>query len=91
MDDSDVATGVNYGVASSSSWSKSAYNPKKVSRELEGPQRLLPPFKGEQLEWRTNQLAPISTKGQALRFLLGWLSISHSIGCPHYDRVDHRW
>jgi hypothetical protein len=50
MDDSDVATGVNYGVASSSSWSKSAYNPKKVSRELEGPQRLLPPFKGEHLE-----------------------------------------
>jgi hypothetical protein len=46
----DVAIGVNYGVASPSSWSKSYIIPKQASRELEGPQRLLPPFKSEYLE-----------------------------------------
>jgi hypothetical protein len=38
-DDSDVAININYGGASSSSWSNS--NPKRAwtSQELEGPQR----------------------------------------------------
>ena len=51
-DDSDVAIGVNYGVASWSSWCKSTCNPEtgitRTSRPL--PWRLLPPFKGEHLE-----------------------------------------
>ena len=47
-DDSNVAININYGGASSSSWSNSI--PKWASQELEGPRRLLPPFKGEHLE-----------------------------------------
>ena len=36
-DNSDVATGVNYGVASSSSSSKSIYNPKQGIMRIRGP------------------------------------------------------
>ena len=47
------ATGLNYGVASFMSWSKSMYGiPKQALLwGLEGPGRLLPPSEGEQLEW----------------------------------------
>ena len=36
-DESDVATGENYGVASSLSWSKSKWNLKTCSRRIRGP------------------------------------------------------
>ena len=35
-DDSDVATGVNYGVTSFSSWAKSIYNPKMGITRIRG-------------------------------------------------------
>ena len=60
-DDIDIATGVNYGVASSSSLSKSICNPETDIRELEGHRRLAPPFKGEYLAWTgAEELACIS-------------------------------
>ena len=49
-DDSDIATGVTYGVASFSSWSKSTFNLETASQELEGPRRPLPPFQDEHHE-----------------------------------------
>ena len=49
-DDYDVATSMNYVIASFSSWSESICNPKMGILRIEGPQRLLPPFEGEHLE-----------------------------------------
>jgi hypothetical protein len=53
-DNSDVATLVNYGVASSSSWSKSICNPKMghYENEFAPVPRLVPPsgFKDEHLD-----------------------------------------
>lgn len=46
---SDVATRANYGGISSLSCSKSTYKQK----EIEGPRRLLPPFKVNTLKGRT--------------------------------------
>ena len=52
-DKSVVASGVNnYGVASSSSCSKSICKTELGIRRIRGPGRLLPPFKGEQFERR---------------------------------------
>ena len=64
--------------------------PKQALRELEGPQRLLSPFKGEHLvQARTSQLPLILPKGQAPRFPHGWLKISSSPGYPIMTGVDH--
>ena len=65
-DDSDVATGVNRGVTSFSSWSKSIYNPKMGITRIRGLRRPLP-LEGEDLEqaW-TSSLAPIYPKGKPL-------------------------
>jgi hypothetical protein len=54
----DVATGVIYGVSSFLSCSTFICNPKHAIQEFEGLQ-LLPPLEGEHLE-RTNRLALIS-------------------------------
>ena len=59
-DNSDVATGVNHGVASFLSWSKYVIL-RQTFENLVGPKRLLPPFEGEHLELaQTSWLAPIS-------------------------------
>jgi hypothetical protein len=46
------------------------YSPKQASsRELEGPQEVFSPFKGENFEWAwAGWLAPIFPLGQAPRF-----------------------
>jgi hypothetical protein len=44
-DDSNIATILNYDVASSSSWFKSIYNLEMGITRVKGSQRLLPPFK----------------------------------------------
>ena len=49
-DDSNIATHVNYGVASFLSSSKSLCNLEMALQELEGPQRLLPSCEREHLE-----------------------------------------
>ena len=63
-----VPTGVNYGVASSSSWPKFIYNPiMSIMRFRRASRRLLPPCKGEHLEHeRTSWHGPISPKGKPL-------------------------
>jgi hypothetical protein len=48
---SNVVTAVNYGGASCLSL---YVIPKRPSRDLEGPKRVLPPFKGEHLEQGAN-------------------------------------
>ena len=61
---------------------------------VKGPQRLLPTFVCEHLEWaRISWPTPISLNGQALKFLTklienihGW----HGYPPPLYDRVDCR-
>ena len=61
------ATDVNYSVDSFSSWVHVILT--RASRELEGPWRLLPPFKGEHLErTQTSWLAPFyhPRKGKVL-------------------------
>ena len=99
--DSVVATSVNYGLASSSSSSKSMAIPNRASRKLEAPpppKRLLPPFKGEHLEWaQINQPAPNSPHGQAPKFPHSWLKISSSPRYPNMirwtigGRVHQKW
>ena len=57
---------------------------------IEGPQRLLPPFKSEHLEWmRTSQPAITSLKRRAHAFPHGWLKVSNEPGYTTYDYVDH--
>jgi hypothetical protein len=54
---------------------------KQALRELEGPWWLVPPFKGEYLEWVwTSQMAPISPKGKSLGFPHCWLQVFGSHG-----------
>ena len=43
----DVATGMIYGVASFSSWSKSICDSKTNIMRIRGPRRQMPPFEGE--------------------------------------------
>lgn len=46
--DSNAATDVNYSVATLYlSWSSCIRKPERGIMELDGPQRLLPPFKGD--------------------------------------------
>lgn len=72
-DDSDIFTGfLNYGVSSSSHSSNSISDSQRVSRKLEGLQRLLPII-----------FAPISLQGQTPRFPRGGLKIPNS---PGYHR-----
>ena len=85
-DDSDVATSVKYRVALFSSWSKSVCNPETSVTRIRGPPRLLPPFKGEHLEWvQTSWLAPISPNDKPLgSHMIGWKYLV-SPRYPHYD------
>ena len=48
--DSDHATSMNYGVASSLSWSKSICNPKTGMVRITRPTKRSPPFKAEHLK-----------------------------------------
>ena len=60
--------------------------PKQVSRKLKGPQRILPPFKGEHLEGAGFIYL---SQEQIPRLPHGWQKISSLCGYPQYDRVDH--
>ena len=52
------------------------------SQRIRRPQRLLPPFKGEQLEQaQTSWMAPISSRGEPL--------VSHMIGCKYHVHPDN--
>jgi hypothetical protein len=85
--DFDIATGMNYGVASYLSWSRFLYNSETDITRIEGPPKITAPFKGEHLEWAwTSRPAPISTHKIDM-----WLKISDSPGFPHHDWVNHRW
>ena len=57
-DDFHVATGVDYDVTSFSSWSKSTCNPETGITRIRGAPRLLPPLKGEHLEWARTRASP---------------------------------
>lgn len=63
--DVDVATGVNYGVASI--WSKSTCNPATGISRIRVPPRPLPPFKFEHLDLaRTGWPAPHLPRKESL-------------------------
>ena len=65
-----LLTSVNYGVASSSSWSKSMCYPETGITRIRGAQRLLPPWNCERLEQvRIGRSAPISIRIKPLSFL----------------------
>jgi hypothetical protein len=51
----NVPTNMNHGVASSLSWSKSICNLKMTLQEVEGPQQIVPPFEGEDLNGQTRR------------------------------------
>ena len=57
---------MNYGVASSSSWSNSLYNPELGITEIRGPfQDYCVPFKSEHLEQvQPSWHVPVSPKGE---------------------------
>lgn len=69
---------------------------KRALQELEAPRWLLHAFKGKHLEWpgqAGRHLSP-SSKGESLGsnmvgWLVGWLKISVSPICPHYDWVNY--
>ena len=83
-DDFNVATGVNFGVAPSSSWSKFGCNPEVGIMSIGAPQKTTAFFKGEHLQQaQTNWPAPISPQGQTPRFPHGWLKM---FGLPGYPR-----
>lgn len=71
---SNVATNVNYGVASFLSWPKSMCNPIKGITSIRRPWRLMSPFQGEHLEWtQTSQSVTIFPKGKCLgSHVVGW-------------------
>ena len=90
-DDSDVATDMNYSVASSLSWSKFIYNLETCMR-IRGPPKTTASFK----RWTPWTVLDKSTctyipQGLAPRFPDGWLKISGSPKYPHHDCMDHRW
>ena len=49
---------------------------ERVSQEVEGPQRLLPPFKDEHLEWAQTSRVASLPQGEAPTFPHGWLKMS---------------
>ena len=84
----DVATGMKYGVASFSSWSKSTCNPKTCMPRIREPPTTTASF------WRWTPWTACgqagrhlyAPKGQTPRFPHGWLEIYF-----YYDWMDHRW
>ena len=61
---------------------------KRALQKLEGPQRLLPRFEGEQAWTSRQHVSPLRTSPSILH---GWLKISGSPKYLRYDWVDHRW
>jgi len=74
--DSDVVTGMNCGIALSLSQSNSLCNSKLEIMKLGGSWRILPPFKGEHLEWA-------QTSQPYLSFPRGKPLVSHMVGRRH--------
>ena len=67
QDSSDAATGVNYNVASFSSWSKSICNSETGISKIRATSKDYCLLKGDHLEWLwTSRQAPISPKGKPL-------------------------
>ena len=63
-ENSNVAIGVNYCVALFTSWSKYICRLETNITRIKRSQQLLPPFKGEHLEWVwTSWMTPIFPKG----------------------------
>ena len=87
-DDFNVATGINYSVASSLSWSTSICNPEMGITRIRGASRNTASLERMDADKLVLTYVP---HGQAPRFPHGWLKISGSPGYPTYDRVDHRW
>jgi hypothetical protein len=83
-DDSDVATGMNYVVPSSSSWYTSTCYLKMAITRIRGPLKTTAFFKVNTFErvW-TSWLAPIPLKSKPLG--------SHTVGWNRIWCVDHRW
>lgn len=74
-DESNAATGMHYGVLFLLPLSLILYVIlKRTSPELEGPRRLFPPIRSEDLEWA----APNLCQWQAPGFSHGWLKLSSS-------------
>ena len=80
---------MNYGVASSSSWSNSIYNPELCITEIRGPfQHYCLPFKREHLEQvRPSRHEPVSPKGELFTWttpMIGWVVV---LRCTRKSRV----
>jgi hypothetical protein len=58
--------------------------------KIRGPQRLLPPFKGEHLEQAAvdKLVACISSKDKPRFHMVGNIRFRDN---PHYDWVNHKW
>ena len=85
-DDSNVATSVNYGAASSSS----QYAILNITRINGTLKNIFSSFKDEHLKRaQTSRPAPYLPKGQAPRFaMVGWIK-TWSPRYPHFDKMDH--
>lgn len=82
-DDSDVATGVKYGVASFSSWSKSICNLEIDFSRIRGLPKTIA-FTWRWTPWTGTDTYLPQTQAQAT-FPHGWLKWSGSSKYPHYD------
>ena len=89
-DDSGVATGVNYGIASFLSLSKSICNPE--TGVIRGSRRILPPFKDENFN-RSRQtnlhLSPLKHKPLGSHHC--WLKMSSSPEYPQLPLAGLYW
>jgi hypothetical protein len=86
--DSDVATGMNYCVASISRWSKCTCYLNMRSVKIRRLLKTVASFRRWTPRIGTDTYLP---QGQVPRFPHGWLKLSGSTGYPHVDWVDHRW
>lgn len=90
-DDSDVATGVKYGVASFSSWSKSICNLEIDFSRIRGlPKTTASPLEGEHLERASTPISP-KHKPRLRSHMVGWNDLVRPNTPTMIDGWDHRW
>ena len=88
-DDSNVTTGVIYGVDAFSRWSNFICTPEAGFTRIKRAPKIIASSR-RRAPWACmNKLANTYLhQGQVPRFQHGWLKISNSLGYPHYDWVE---
>ena len=90
-DNSCVDTGVKYGVASFSSWSKSIRNPEISITRIKGSLTTTASFKDEHFDMHDKSTSTYLPQIQARRFPPSWLTIFGLLEYSRYAWVHHIW